>query len=377
MLESKGTALAFDSRELRQVLGSFVTGVTVITTLDANGKPHGLTANSFSSVSLDPPLILWSQSLKAPSHPVFRDGERFVVNILADDQVEISQRFSRGGADKFAGCSTRPGLGSVPLLGGCSAYLECRRISSFPGGDHMIFLGEVERIERTGRQPLVFGGGRYLVAQPHDIGAPPTEGGANIARLQAVRLATRALVGLSDELDETLGLGVWGNQGPTIVRWEDSSQPISRNLQTGLVLPVLTSATGLAFAAWLPPDVTAPLIQAELAQEANGQSPSQAGEVATQLAGIRASGIVRLVGTNAFADLYGTSISAISVPVFDQSGAMVLALTAIGASDRLDISETGPLVTRMRECAATLSQRLGATAAGTAGLPPNLQETRP
>ena len=377
MPESKGTALAFDARELRQVLGSFVTGVTVITTLDANGKPHGLTANSFSSVSLDPPLILWSQSLEAPSHPVFRDGERFVVNILADDQVEISQRFSRGGADKFAGCSTRPGLGSVPLLGGCSAYLECRRISSFPGGDHMIFLGEVERIERTGRQPLVFGGGRYLVAQPHDIGAPPTEGGANIARLQAVRLATRALVGLSDELDETLGLGVWGNQGPTIVRWEDSSQPISRNLQTGLVLPVLTSATGLAFAAWLPPDVTAPLIQAELAQQANGQSPAPAGEVATQLAGIRASGIVRLVGTNAFADLYGTSISAISVPVFDQSGAMVLALTAIGASDRLDISETGPLVSRMRDCAATLSQRLGATTAGTAGPSPNLQETRP
>ncbi len=365
---------AFDSRELRQALGSFVTGVTVITTLDAHGKPHGLTANSFSSVSLDPPLILWSQSLKAPSHPVFRDGERFVVNILADDQVEISQRFSRGGAEKFAGCSTRPGLGGVPLLGGCSAYLECRRISSFPGGDHMIFLGEVERIERTGRQPLVFGGGRYLVAQPHDIGPSPAEGGANIARLQAVRLATRALVGLSDELDETLGLGVWGNQGPTIVRWEDSSQPISRNLQTGLVLPVLTSATGLAFAAWLPPEVTAPLIQSELARDTDA---AQARDVATQLAGIRASGIVRLVGSNAFADLYCTSISAISVPVFDQSGSMVLALTAIGASDRLDISEPSPLVTRMRECAATLSQRLGAPPADAGGPFPILPENRP
>ena len=368
---------AFDSRELRQVLGSFVTGVTVITTVDAHGKPHGLTANSFSSVSLDPPLILWSQSLKAPSHPVFRDAERFVVNILCDDQVEVSQRFARGGTEKFTGCPTRPGLGGVPLLGGCSAYLECRRISSFPGGDHMIFLGEVERIERTGRQPLVFGGGRYLVAQPHDIGPPPAEGGANIARLQAVRLATRALVGLSDELDETMGLGVWGNQGPTIVRWEDSSQPISRNLQTGLVLPVLTSATGLAFAAWLPPEVTAPLIQAELAPGSDGQAPAEARAVATQLAGIRASGIVRLDGTNAFADLYGTSISAISVPVFDQSGAMVLALTAIGASDRFDISESGTLVTRMRECAATLSQRLGATPAGAADPSPVLQENRP
>ena len=185
---------AFNSRELRQVLGSFVTGVTVITTLDAQGKPHGLTANSFSSVSLDPPLILWSQSLKAPSHPVFRDGERFVVNILADDQVAVSDRFARSSPDKFAGCLVRPGLGGVPLIEGCSAYLECRRISSFPGGDHVVFLGEVERIERTGRQPLVFGGGRYLLAQPHDIGPLPAASGANIARLQAVRLATRALV---------------------------------------------------------------------------------------------------------------------------------------------------------------------------------------
>ena len=355
---------AFNSRELRQVLGSFVTGVTVITTLDAQGKPHGLTANSFSSVSLDPPLILWSQSLKAPSHPVFRDGERFVVNILADDQVEVSDRFARSSPDKFDGCRVRPGLGGVPLIEGCSGYLECRRISSFPGGDHVVFLGEVERIERTGRQPLVFGGGRYLLAQPHDLGPLPAASGANIARLQAVRLATRALVELSDELDETLGLGVWGNRGPTIVRWEDSSQPISQNLQTGLVLPVLSSATGLAFAAWLPPETTAPLIEAELAQEASAQPPAEARDVATQLAGIRAAGLVRLAGTNAFADLYGTSISAISVPVFDQSGAMVLALTAIGASDRLDIDESAPLATRMRGCAATLSQRLGAPPSG-------------
>ncbi len=365
------TPQPFDSRELRQVLGSFVTGVTVITTLDPDGKAHGLTANSFSSVSLDPPLILWSQSLTAPSHPVFRDGERFVVNILADDQVAVSDRFARSSPDKFAGCRVRPGLGGVPLIEGCSAYLECRKISSFPGGDHVVFLGEVDRIERTGRQPLVFGGGRYLLAQPHDIGPLPAASGANIARLQAVRLATRALVGLSDELDQTLGLGVWGNRGPTIVRWEDSSQPISQNLQTGLVLPILTSATGLAFAAWLPATMTAPLIEAELAQDAS------AGALAQQLAQIRDTGLVRLVGTDAFADLYGTSISAISLPVFDQTGAMVLALTAIGASDRLDSSDAGALVTRMRHCAATLSQRLGARLPGAAPDPHELPEDRP
>ena len=161
---------AFDARELRQVLGAFTTGVTVITTLDNEGQPLGLTANSFSSVSLDPPLVLWSQSVTAPSHPVFRETERFVVNILADDQLDISNRFARGGADKFAGLQVTPGLGGLPLIPGCAAYLECRRVSSFPGGDHTVFLGQVERIERNIRQPLVFGGGRYLVTQPHDLG---------------------------------------------------------------------------------------------------------------------------------------------------------------------------------------------------------------
>jgi flavin reductase (DIM6/NTAB) family NADH-FMN oxidoreductase RutF len=344
---------SFDARALRQVLGAFVTGVTVITTLDAAGKPHGLTANSFSSVSLDPPLVLWSQSLTAPSHPVFREAERFVVNILADDQVEVSNRFARGGPDKFVGCATRPGLGGVPLIEGCAAYLECRRINSFPGGDHLVFLGQVERIERSGRQPLVFGGGRYLVAQPHDLGTMATPVGSNIARLKAVRLATRALVELSDELDETLGLGVWGNKGPTIVRWEEASEPVSDNLRTGLVLPVLTSATGLAFAAWLPRETTSPFIETELAQ---GLDIVQ---VERELTQVRSTGIVRLVGTDRFTDLYGTSISAASVPVFDHTGAMVLALTVIGSTEKLDLSDGGRLVTGLREAAGSLSQRLG------------------
>ncbi len=174
-----------------------------------------------------------------------------------------------------------------------------------------------------------------------------------------MRLATRALVDLSDELDETLGLGVWGNKGPTIVRWEEASEPVSDNLRTGLVLPVLTSATGLAFAAWLPPETTAPFIDAEVAQGGPVGEGLPPGPLAEQLALIRANGIVRLVGTDAFAELYGTSISAVSVPVFDQSGAMVLALTAIGGAQRLDLAEASPLVRGLRQCAARLSQRLG------------------
>jgi DNA-binding IclR family transcriptional regulator len=143
------------------------------------------------------------------------------------------------------------------------------------------------------------------------------------------------------------------------VRWEEASEPVSENLRSGLVLPVLTSATGLAFAAWLPRDSTQPFIDADLAQGlpvAPGMPP---GQLDDQLALIRANGIVRLVGTDAFADMYGTSISALSVPVFDESGAMVLALTAIGSTQKLDSSEGGRLVTGLRQCAARLSQRLG------------------
>lgn len=352
------TARSFDARELRQALGSFVTGVTVITTVDAEGRPHGLTVNSFSSVSLDPPLVLWSQSRSAASHHVFSEAERFAVNVLADDQVEISNRFARGGADKFAGTPRAYGLGGVPLIEGCAALLECRKVQSYPGGDHVVFIGEVQRIERHVRQPLVFGGGRYLVAQPHDIGLHSGSASRNIAKLHAVRLATRALVALSDEIDETLGLSVWGNCGPTVIRWEESSKPVSDNLRTGQVLPVVTSATGLAFAAWLPRELTAPFVDAELREPTCGDSFPDGERLAARLGQIRGIGAARLIGTDRFAELYGTSISAVSVPIFDACDRMILALSAIGASDRLDTSEDGRLISSMKRCAASVNERL-------------------
>lgn len=356
----------FDPREFRQVLGSFVTGVTVITTIDADGQPHGLTVNSFSSVSLDPPLILWSQSLTAPSHPVFNAAERFVVNVLAEDQIDISNRFARGGVNKFNGTTVRRGLGGVPLLEDCAAHLECRRIHSYPGGDHVVFIGEVDRIERHARPPLVFGSGRYMVAQAHDIGT--TDNGPNIAGLQAVRLATRALVELSDELDETIGLGVWGNKGATIVRWEEASRPMSENLRTGLVLPLLGSATGLAFAAWLPRHLTASLIDDELFDGAD--CFPDPGRLSQRLEQVRNAGIVRLIGTDQFKDLYGSAISAISAPIFGPDGNMVLALTVIGAVNALDTAEDGRVITKLRHCTEQLSQRMRT-------LQPQKMETQP
>lgn len=157
---------AFDVRDFRRVLGSFMTGVTIVTTRDAAGRAHGLTVNSFSSVSLDPPLVLWSQSITAPSYPIFSRVDRFAVNILAEDQRHIADRFSRPAADKFEGIATHDGLDSVPLIDGCAAYLECVTVAKYPGGDHTIFVGRVERIARFARPPLIFGGGRYLRVSP-------------------------------------------------------------------------------------------------------------------------------------------------------------------------------------------------------------------
>ncbi|MGE4336096.1 MAG: flavin reductase family protein [Pigmentiphaga sp.] len=160
----------FDSRELRDVLGQFITGVTIVTTVDTNGKPQGLTANSFSSVSLDPPLVLWSQSRAAPSHRAFSSCEHFAIHILANDQIQLSNRFAQSG-DKFAGLPLTKGIGGVPLLDGCAARLECRHVTNHPGGDHLVFIGHIERIQKDSRPPLAFGGGRYLAVLPHDAQA--------------------------------------------------------------------------------------------------------------------------------------------------------------------------------------------------------------
>ncbi|NKJ48636.1 hypothetical protein CIC12_18210 [Burkholderia sp. SG-MS1] len=151
-----------DSKSLRKTLGAFTTGVTVITTLGGDGRRYGVTANSFSSVSLDPPLVLWSQSTTSRSHPAFRDTERFVVNILAVDQIHVSDRFAKSGDDKFDGFETDEGLAGLPIIRGAAAYLECRKMATYPGGDHVVFLGLVENLFRGDRAPLAFCDGQYL-----------------------------------------------------------------------------------------------------------------------------------------------------------------------------------------------------------------------
>jgi 3-hydroxy-9,10-secoandrosta-1,3,5(10)-triene-9,17-dione monooxygenase reductase component len=154
--------MSFDLHTFRETLGLFVTGVTVITARDASGVPVGITANSFNSVSLDPPLILWSVGLNALSLSAFEEAEAFAVHILRDDQAELSQRFAKSGTDKFAGLDMEVGLGNVPLLPDCAARLECRPYARHGAGDHILFIAEVARLASDpSAMPLVYHGGRY------------------------------------------------------------------------------------------------------------------------------------------------------------------------------------------------------------------------
>lgn len=353
-------AAAIDTRELRQVLGSFVTGVTVITTVDEGGRWWGLTANSFTSVSLNPPLVLWNQSTSAPSFPVFRDARRFAVSILAEDQIDISRRFSSSVADKFDGVPVRIGLGGVPLIEGCAAYLECTREGGFPGGDHAVFLGRVDRMEKRPRPPLVFGQGRYLMAQPHEYAqAPAGDGQAMASQLQALRIATPVLVELSRELDRSAALSVWGSHGPTVVRWEQPvNDPLQAHLPAGQVCRLLTSATGLAWSAFGPAGQADALLEAELKAPLE-HAPASRQEMQALLAPMRSHAIARVVASPHFTDRYGTRVNAAAAPVFDATGRMVLAVTAVGDADTTDVDWDSPLCQRLRAVAGQLSTRLG------------------
>jgi flavin reductase (DIM6/NTAB) family NADH-FMN oxidoreductase RutF len=169
----------FDSAYFRTALGQFATGVTIITTRAAGaGGPQllGFTANSFNSVSLDPPLVLWSLARSASSLAAFLDIAHYAINVLASDQIALSRRFgssSRQGAaaplvvDRFEGIAWREGSHGAPILEGCCAWFECFNRSRYEEGDHVIFVGEVERCGFEEREPLIFQAGDYHMTQPH------------------------------------------------------------------------------------------------------------------------------------------------------------------------------------------------------------------
>ena len=161
--------MPFDGQELRRVMGLFATGVTVITTNDADGRPYGLTANAVTSVSLDPPLLLICVDRKAETFPHFFDSKLFVLNILAEHQEDVSRRFATTGGDKFGGLDYRLGRLGTPILGGTLGHIECRIVETHEAGDHVIHLGRVEHAEWSDGRPLLFFRGRY-----HQIAGDPS-----------------------------------------------------------------------------------------------------------------------------------------------------------------------------------------------------------
>lgn len=198
----------------RRTLGEFATGVTVITTC-VDGTRYGMTSNSFASVSLRPSLVLWSIRRESQSFAAFEACSHFAVNVLAHDQMALSQRFAKSGPNKFDGVASRHGIEGSPLLDGSAASFECRRTQTFDGGDHLILLGQVERFSRFDRQPLLFSKGRYAIAADHpDVQLPAGTGGV-APLLDDERLLTSLLVRaygtIASQLEKgrkTAGLGL-------------------------------------------------------------------------------------------------------------------------------------------------------------------------
>ena len=160
------TAPPFDVRDFRSALGSFATGVTICTTRGRESEPVGLTVNSFASVSLDPPLVLWSQSLYAQSLQAFQEASHFVVNVLAADQIALATRFAGDHDNRFLDVEHIVPEHGAPVIAGCAAHFECRNEARYYGGDHIIFVGRVERYAHAPKPTLMFCRGRYMSGRP-------------------------------------------------------------------------------------------------------------------------------------------------------------------------------------------------------------------
>ena len=203
-----------DSRALRDALSSFATGVTIVTTADTADEPIGMTASSFNSVSMDPPLILWSVTKTALSAPIFEKAEHFAVHILAADQMALSNRFARSGVDKFDGVDYRLDTNGVPRLAGVLTRFDCKTWSVYEGGDHWIIVGEVQDMETEKGEGLVFSGGSYATAasiQPPNPDSQSDDG--PIEELLIYNLA-RAYVQVSSRFHSSVE-----ESGLTIPQW--------------------------------------------------------------------------------------------------------------------------------------------------------------
>jgi flavin reductase (DIM6/NTAB) family NADH-FMN oxidoreductase RutF len=157
-----------DPRDFRNALGTYATGVTIITAMGPDERPYGLTCNSFASVSLNPPLVLWSLVVYSSSLNVFQNASHFTVNVLGVTQQALANKFAKSSDDKFEGVDWVPGLGNAPVLTESVANFQCRSVSRYYGGDHVIFLGAVEAYAYATKEPLLFARGTYGRFLPDD-----------------------------------------------------------------------------------------------------------------------------------------------------------------------------------------------------------------
>lgn len=178
-MEQRSKVSEDQHRELRRVFGTFGTGVTVVTSRWPDGRPIGVTANSFTSVSLDPPIVVWSLQARSPTLDAFLSCGHFVINVLALEQSDLSRRFARPAEDKFEGVDWHLSDAGVPILEGCAATIECSLHQSLAVGDHVMLLGSVERHARRDTEPLIYCRGSYsqaveLSATACTTGSAPT-----------------------------------------------------------------------------------------------------------------------------------------------------------------------------------------------------------
>lgn len=166
-------------RALRDALGTFATGVTIATTCAADGSPVGLTVNSFNSVSLSPPLVLWSLAHDASSLPVFTQTRHYAIHVLTASQRDLAVRFATHGAERWAGIAWQPGVTGVPVIAGAAAVFECSSRSLHAEGDHTILVGEVLHCQHVaGSAPLLYHGGMFYTEHP--LGGPAARAGMRL-----------------------------------------------------------------------------------------------------------------------------------------------------------------------------------------------------
>lgn len=352
-----------DKQQLRNVLGVFTTGVTVVTTKAPDGKSYGVTANSFSSVSLDPPLVLWSQAITSRSFEAFQSSDSFAVNILADDQIDVSNHFAKSHDDKFNGIVHTEGIHGVPVIDGAAAHMECVKVATYPGGDHVVYLGRIERAGHSHRRPLVFSGGRYMVPYAHDLGPVSLQlCEARVAHPEAIRLVVDAMPSIAHDVGfHSLCLAVWGNHGPTTIYWEPSSRPVSGSFPSGLTLNVTSTALGRAFAAFMPPEITRKFIDEDLRlfRGADEDPAKQRTDFEAELEATRARGLAIAASPMQTTRVHKVPTNAFAAPIRDASGAMIMAMSMVANVERLssDPQAGGPQT--LKAACAELSRKMG------------------